>query len=347
MDPSPVLPAGRSDGAGPSQLAAEVVPPIGFREIVEASTDLLTVIDLNGRILYDNPAVEEVLGYAQGALAGRSAFEFIQRGDYPVAVSLLSELAAGRRRTGALTFRFRRADGEWCVLQARGRAARAGSGEAVIVVASRPGEEGLGGRTGEPAELEDARVEVVERLARAAEFRDDDTGQHLRRVGEMSGALAARLGLPPAEVELVRRAAPLHDVGKIGIPDAILLKPGPLLPHEEEVMRTHPLLGARILSGGVSPLIRTAEEIALSHHERWDGCGYPWRIAREEIPLSARIVALVDVYDALTHDRPYRRAWNRARVLALIDEEAGTRFDPEVAAAFLAAARWNRGEASV
>ena len=103
-------------------------------------------------------------------------------------------------------------------------------------------------------------------------------------------------------------------------------------------MRTHPLLGARILSGGASALIQTAEQIAMSHHERWDGRGYPWRMAREEIPLPARIVALVDFYDALTHDRPYRRAWDRAQVLGLIAEESGSRFDPEVAAAFLSVA---------
>lgn len=337
MDPPSVPALKRSYDADLLEPENRPAPPLDYQGIVEASTDLLTVIDLSGRILYDNPAVEEILGYAQGALAGRSAFEFIPRGDYPVAVSLLSELAAGRRRSGALSFRFRRADGEWCVLQARGRIARTAGGDAVIVVASRPGEEGWGGRGVEPAELEDARVEVVERLARAAEFRDDDTGQHLRRVGELSGALAARIGLPATEVEIVRRAAPLHDVGKIGIPDAILLKPGPLLPHEEEVMRTHPLLGARILSGGASALIQAAEQIALSHHERWDGCGYPWRIAGEEIPLPARIVALVDFFDALTHDRPYRRAWKRAQVLELIAEESGTRFDPEVAAAFLSA----------
>src|SRR5690606_24305393 len=307
------------------------------RALVEASADLVTVIDATGRIVYDNPAVEEVLGYQQGELVGRNAFELIHRRDYPGAVSLLAELAAGQRTEGSLDFRFRRADGGWCALESRGRLVERGDHATEIVVTSRELARSPAGGEENP-ELEEARVEVVERLARAAEFRDEPTGRHLRRVGEMSARVAERLGLPPGEVETVRRAAPLHDVGKIGIPDAILLKPGPLLPTEEEIMRTHPILGARILAGGHSPLVRAAEAIALSHHERWDGRGYPWRLAGEEIPLLARIVALVDFHDALSHDRPYRAAWPAHRVLALIREEAGQRFDRQVVAAFLSLA---------
>ena len=312
-----------------------------FRGVVESAADLLTVIDAEGRVLYENQAVEEFLGYLQGELVGRSAFELIHPSDYAAAVSLLAELSAGRRATASIAARFRRADGVWCVLRSTGRVLRAEGGAPHIVVTSRrSGSEGDGGfpPAAQAEELEQARLEVVERLARAAEFRDDDTGRHLRRVGELSALLAARIGLAPGEVELLHRAAPLHDVGKIGIPDAILRKPGPLDPAEEEVMRRHPLLGARILEGGCTPLIRVAEAIALSHHERWDGRGYPWRVAGEEIPLPARIVSLVDFYDALTHDRPYRRAWEPARVLELIREESGTRFDPEVARVFLAMA---------
>lgn len=319
-----------------SSFRADIRSPIDFRAVVEGASDLLTVLDGSGSILYDNPAVREILGFEQGELVGRSAFELIHRGDYPEAVRLLAEVAEGRMEAGRIRFRFRTSGGEWRMLESRGRAVSGPSGPLVVVSSRGVEPEEGGGREGEEGELEGARVEVVERLARAAEFRDDETGRHQRRVGEMSAALATRLGLSDQEVEILRRAAPLHDVGKIGIPDAILRKPGPLLPEEEEVMRTHTLLGAQILAGGASPLVRTAEAIALCHHERWDGRGYPWRIAGDEIPLPARIVALVDVYDALTHDRPYRPAWTVPRALELIRTEAGSRFDPEAAAVFLA-----------
>lgn len=183
-------------------------------------------------------------------------------------------------------------------------------------------------------ELEEARIEVLDRLMLAAEYRDDETGQHTRRVGENAARIAAALGLPPAEVELIRRAAPLHDVGKIAIPDEILLKPGPLSAQELIVMRTHTTAGAKMLAGGRSELLQLAEKVALSHHERWDGRGYPHGTSAELIPLAARIVALADFHDALSHARPYRPAWEPARVRAEITKETGAHFDPEVVRAF-------------
>ena len=185
------------------------------------------------------------------------------------------------------------------------------------------------------AELEAAQVEVLERLAQAAEFRDDETGEHTRRVGDLAGRVAAVLGLDGGQVAMLRRAAPLHDVGKIGIPDGILLKPGALTVEERERMRTHTTIGGRILSRGQSPLIHMAERIALAHHERWDGGGYPLGLAGEAIPLEARIVAVADFFDALTHDRPYRPAWSAERAFEEIRLGLGTHFDPRVAAAFL------------
>lgn len=333
-DAAPPAPADPASPAAPLRLPTE---PVDFRAIVDAAPDLVTVIDATGRVVWDNPAVEEVLGYPQGSLVGRTAFELIHPHDYGGAVALLAELAGGVRPSATLSARFRRADGEWCRLHASGRLLRRAGGEVRIVVSSRveaPALEEAAAPEVATA-LAEARVEVVERLARAAEFRDDDTGRHLRRVGELAAAVARRMGLPEEEVAVLGRAAPLHDVGKIAIPDAILRKPGPLDPEETAVMRTHTLLGARILEGGGSALVRSAEAIALSHHERWDGAGYPWRLAAEEIPLSARIVSLVDFFDALTHDRPYRRAWPVPRVAALVRDEAGTRFDPAVVAAFL------------
>ncbi len=182
--------------------------------------------------------------------------------------------------------------------------------------------------------LEEARLEVFERLGRAAEYRDDNTGQHVRRVGRTAGLLAGAIGLDPTAVELIQRAATLHDVGKIGVPDEILLKPDRLTVEEFEVMKRHTTIGAGILSGGSSDLIHAAEDVALNHHEWWNGAGYPGGKAGEDIPLAARIVGLADVFDALSHSRPYRDAWPLPRVLGCLREESGTHFDPELVEAF-------------
>jgi putative two-component system response regulator len=193
-------------------------------------------------------------------------------------------------------------------------------------------EERLRART---AALEEAHAGTLERLARAVEFRDDATGQHTQRVGNLSAKIATALGLSEDRVRLLRRAAPLHDVGKIGIPDAILYKPGPLTPEEFAVMSTHTTIGANLLADARSSITELAERIARSHHERWDGSGYPDRLAGEAIPIEARVVAVADFYDALTSDRPYRLAWTAERTLDAIVAASGTHFDPEVVDAFL------------
>jgi putative two-component system response regulator len=183
-------------------------------------------------------------------------------------------------------------------------------------------------------ELEGAQIEIIERLARAAEFRDDNTGQHTERVGQMAALIAREIGLPDSQVALIRRAAPLHDVGKIGIPDTILLKLGKLTADEFDIVKTHTTIGARILSGSRFPILRIAEEIAFSHHERWDGDGYTG-LAGEAIPLAGRIVAVADVFDALTQRRPYKEAWPIDEALAEIDRQRGRQFDPVLVDAFL------------
>jgi len=183
-------------------------------------------------------------------------------------------------------------------------------------------------------ELEAAQIEIIERLARAAEFRDDNTGQHTERVGQMAALLARQLGLPDPQVSLIRRAAPLHDVGKIGIPDSVLLKIGKLTLEEFELVKTHTTIGARILSGSRFGVLRLAEEIAFSHHERWDGDGYVG-IRQEQIPLAGRIVAVADVFDALTQKRPYKAAWPIAEAIAEIERQRTRQFDPEIVDAFL------------
>lgn len=185
------------------------------------------------------------------------------------------------------------------------------------------------------AELKRAQEEALELLALASEYRDDDTGRHTRRVGVVAALLAAELGLPQDEVNLIRRAAPLHDVGKIGIPDMILLKPGPIDGDEREVIRRHTLIGSRILSRASFRLMRLAAEIAACHHEWWDGTGYPAGLQGDQIPLSSRIVALADVFDSLTHARPYKRAWTLNEAVKEIGEYRGVQFDPAVVDAFL------------
>jgi len=185
------------------------------------------------------------------------------------------------------------------------------------------------------AELDEARLEILERLALAAEYRDDATGEHTRRVGRECAALAEALGLPADQVEHIRRAAPLHDVGKIALPDSILLKRGALSEDEIRKMREHTTIGASILSGSRFPMMRIAEEIALHHHECWDGSGYPDGLTGDQIPLVARIVSVIDVFDSLTHRRVYKRAWTTDEALDEIRRLSGSKFDPEGAEGFL------------
>jgi putative two-component system response regulator len=183
-------------------------------------------------------------------------------------------------------------------------------------------------------DLEAAQIEIIERLARAAEFRDDHTGRHTERVGQMSALIARQIGLPDSQVSLIRRAAPLHDVGKLGVPDAILLKLGKLTDEEFKVVKTHTVIGARILSGSRFRILHVAEEIAFNHHERWDGSGYAG-ISAASIPLAGRIVAVADVFDALTQKRPYKVAWPVGDAVAEIELQRGKQFDPALVDAFL------------
>lgn len=181
----------------------------------------------------------------------------------------------------------------------------------------------------------DAQKELVNRLALASEYRDDMTGMHNKRMSLCCGALAEALGCDSERSELIALAAALHDVGKIGVPDAILNKPGGLTPEERATMETHVLLGAGILEGAWHPLLQTAHEIALTHHEAWDGSGYPNGLKGEEIPLEGRIAAVCDTFDALTSERPYKEAWPVAEAVKEIVRQSGKRFDPRVVEAFV------------
>ncbi|RLM27836.1 two-component system response regulator [Brenneria alni] len=184
-------------------------------------------------------------------------------------------------------------------------------------------------------ELLDTRLQVVRRLGRAAEYRDSETGQHIMRMSHSSALLARQMGWSESDIELILHSSPMHDVGKIGIPDAILLKPGKLDAAEWDVMRQHTVIGAELLAGDDSMLMVMSREIALTHHEKWDGSGYPRGLSGEDIPLSGRIVAVADVFDALTSVRPYKQAWSREQAIAYIQSESGSHFDPDVVSAFM------------
>ena len=179
-----------------------------------------------------------------------------------------------------------------------------------------------------------AQMETLQRLSLAADYRDDNTGAHTRRVGRTSGLIADAMGEPQDFVGLIMEAAALHDIGKIGISDLILLKPGKLTEEEFSTMKGHTEIGAKILSGSSSPVLQLAEEIALYHHEFWNGNGYAG-IRGEDIPLSGRIVAVADFFDALTHERPYKEAWPVQVAVEAVTERNGTQFDPKVVDAFL------------
>lgn len=183
-------------------------------------------------------------------------------------------------------------------------------------------------------ELRRTRLEIVQRLGLAAEYKDNETGRHVIRMSHFSHRIALALGQSPHEAEDLLHAAPMHDVGKIGIPDAILRKPGKLDADEWEIMRQHPSIGADIIGEHAGGLLRMAHRIALCHHEKWDGSGYPDGLAGEDIPLEARIVALADVFDALTSVRPYKPAWPVEQAMTLIREQSGKHFDPALVPVF-------------
>ena len=183
-------------------------------------------------------------------------------------------------------------------------------------------------------DAEAAQDELLQRILQAAGYRDDNTHEHTQRVGALAARLARGLNLPARQVALIHRTAPLHDIGKIAIPDSILLKPGKLTDEEFEVVKTHAVMGARVLTGSSSDLLGTAETIARHHHERWDGGGYPAGLAGDAIPIAARLVHLADVFDVLLHERPYKESWTLEAAVEEITRGSGTDFDPEAVRVF-------------
>ncbi|MEL0166619.1 MAG: HD domain-containing phosphohydrolase [Pseudomonadaceae bacterium] len=183
--------------------------------------------------------------------------------------------------------------------------------------------------------LRQTRLNIVQALGMAAEYKDNETGLHVIRMSHFSRIIALEAGFSPEEAEELLHAAPMHDVGKIGIPDAILQKPGKLDETEWQVMQQHPEIGARIIGEHDASMLQMARRIALGHHEKWDGSGYPEGLAGTDIPIEARIVAIADVFDALTSVRPYKKAWSVEDAVALIREQSGKHFDPDLVDCFL------------
>jgi len=184
-------------------------------------------------------------------------------------------------------------------------------------------------------ELQEAYLDTIHRLVLAAEYKDEDTGDHIKRMSQYCALIAEKLGLSAKEVQNILYAAPMHDVGKIGIPDSILMKPGKLTDEEFEIMKSHTIIGANILANSKAEVLKLAEQIAISHHEKWNGKGYPQGFSGDNIPLVGRIVGLADAFDALTSKRPYKEPFPVEVALDIIKKERGEHFDPDVVDVFL------------
>ena len=311
----------------------------------ELSLDLICTANFDGYFTRLNPAWTRTLGHSKKELMAEPFLAFVHPDDREATIAEAERQTKAGEPVLHFANRYRHRDGGYRWLEWMSRPdAEAGELIAVArdITARREAEETVR-RYQEMLErevkertrdLEEARFEILRRLALAAEYRDDDTYEHTERVARTAAALTELLGLFDTNITLMRQAAPLHDIGKLGISDTILLKPGKLEPDELETMRTHAALGAEILSGSSSDVLQLAERIALTHHEWWDGKGYPRRLQGEEIPQCGRIVALADVFDALTHSRPYKEAWAVDRAVDEVHRLRGCQFDPEVVDAF-------------
>lgn len=311
----------------------------------DLSLDLVGTASFDGYFEELNPAWEQTLGFTAAELCSRPFVEFVHPDDRERTAVETAKLAEEGTDTVNFRNRYRTADGdyrwlEWNVHPVEEEQRTYATARDITI--QQHAEQALQNQSDllertvreRTQELEKSRLETLQRLAIAAEYRDDDTHQHTERVGRTAALIARELGLPDRTVALIRRAAPLHDIGKVGIPDSVLLKPGALDPPEWDLMKRHVEIGARILAGGDFAVLQMAQEISLTHHERWDGGGYPYGHAGEAIPLVGRIVAVADVFDALTHERPYKEAWSLPEALAEINRGSGSQFDPQVVRAF-------------
>lgn len=325
--------------------------------VAEAVVDGLVTFDAHGTILRFNTSSERIFGYQRDDVIGQNVSVLMTDPDRRQHDGYLANyLRTGEAKiigTGREVVGMRKDGSVFPMELAIGEASRRGEPIFVGVVRDITErkqqklaelnyrgilEETVQARTAElqarTVELDDARLETLRRLALAAEYRDDQTFEHAERVGRTAALVGEQLGLTAREVERLRQAAPLHDIGKLAVSDTILLKLGKLTPAEWRQMKSHTTVGEAILSGSSSDVLSLAAEIALTHHEWWDGNGYPAGLEGEEIPLCGRIVCLADVYDALTHERPYKAAWPVERAVAEVQRLRGRQFDPAVVGAF-------------
>jgi putative two-component system response regulator len=316
-----------------------------YRSVVEALNDGVVLQDASGRIITVNESAERVLGRKKSDLIGHSSLlgggpegsnlglihedgtPFLES-EKPAMVSLRS----GQPQVGVV-MGIERGEDSTSWLSINSSPLQHPDADAPFAAVSSITD--ITSLRSTLGELLAARFEGLERLALAAEYRDDDTHLHTERVARLAVRIAKELDLGDEMLETIRHAAPLHDVGKIGIPDHILLKPGRLTGEEFELMKTHTTIGARILGDSDFAILRMGREIALTHHERWDGSGYPAGLGGEEIPICGRIVSVADVFDAITHARPYKEALPAEHALGEIARGSNKQFDPGVLAAFM------------
>jgi putative two-component system response regulator len=317
--------AGEADTALERTEAALRASEERLRTVVASAPIVLWAIDSEGRITISDGAGLRALGVEPGELLGRSVFEIYA--DLPEVISHIRRALAGEEFVATVEVRGAAFESRYKPLRDR-QANVVG----VIAVSTDVTERYQAERA-----LRRAREETIQRLARAVEVRSAETGGHIERMGRFCELIARRLGLPAEQVELIRMASPMHDVGKIAVPDSVLLKPGPLNAAERAVMETHAEVGRELLSGSGEELPELAATITWTHHERFDGTGYPRGLSGDEIPLEGRIAAVGDVFDALTHDRVYRPAMTLEQAVDLMEGAGGAHFDPEVLDCFLEA----------
>ena len=309
--------------------------------LVDATNDAVLSSDADGIVTSWNRAAQALYGYTEEEMIGRSVDVLSPPTSLRDQQRMLKAVADGEQRTDVELQSLHK---NGSLLHTSVTISRIMQDNALIgfcgvthditdrILARAELEDRVRERT---QDLSNSRAETLQRLALAAEYRDDDTAQHTDRVGKGAARLAESLKLAPSLVQSIAQAAPLHDVGKIAIPDTILLKPGPLTAEEFDAMKQHTTLGAQLLANSSSAVLQLGEQIALTHHERWDGTGYPHGLSGDTIPIAGRIVAIVDAYDAMTNDRPYRPARTTDQALAEIKACSGHHFDPVIAAAFL------------
>jgi putative two-component system response regulator len=310
-----------------------------YQSVVEALNEGVMMHDASGRLVTANQSAERILGVSADRLIGstshRPPVSFVHEDgsrflldELPTIISMRT----GESRNGVIMGIGGEGDTVRWISMNTSALAEPGEIQPYASVSSFSDITELRSTL---EELQAARLEDLKRLALVGEYRDDDTNQHTGRVAHTAELLAAALGLDSEVISTIHSAAALHDVGKIGIPDRILLKPGKLTAEEFEFMKTHTAIGGRILGESDVPILKMATEIAVSHHEHWDGTGYPSRLRGEAIPVTGRIIAVADAFDAMTHARPYKIAFSVGHAVAEVKRCRGTQFDPEVVDAFM------------